>query len=79
MPPLACYGPAHYSTTKLSMATLYQVSPACPAPPLSLEALRGLLRGARRFELSLLAHGVTFERHVGGALLGSPQLATPAS
>ncbi len=61
------------------MATLYQVSPACPAPPLSLEALRGLLRGARRFELGLLAHGVTFERQAESALLGSPRLATPAS
>ena len=61
------------------MATLYQVSPACPAPPLSLEALRGLLRSARRFELGLLAHGVAFERHVGSALLGAPQLTTPAS
>ena len=52
------------TTTKRSMAALYQVSPACPAPPLSLEALRGLLRSARRFELGLLAHGVAFERHV---------------
>ena len=64
------------------MATPYQVSSACPAPPLSLEALRGLLRSARRFELGLLAHGVAFERHVGSALLEAPQLTTcttPAS
>ena len=74
MPPLI--------TTKRFMATPYQVSSACPAPPLSLEALRGLLRSARRFELGLLAHGVAFERHVGSALLEAPQLTTcttPAS
>jgi hypothetical protein len=64
------------TTTKRSMAALYQVSPACPAPPLSLEALRGLLRSARRFELGLLAHGVAFERHVLSALMGVPQLAS---
>ena len=64
------------TTTKRSMAALYQVSPACPAPPLSLEALRGLLRSARRFELGLLAHGVAFERHVLSALIGVPQLAS---
>ena len=64
------------TTTKRSMAALYQVSPACPAPPLSLEALRGLLRSARRFELGLLAHGVAFERHVLSALMGVLQLAT---
>ena len=39
----------------------HQVSPACPAPPLSLEALRGLLRSARGLELGLLAHGVALE------------------